>query len=206
MDQLTTLLIGFALSFIGSIPVGMINMTVADTAIKHGLKAGLWMGLGAASVEFFQSFIAIKFTYFFSKNPSFDFYFNVVALIIFLTLAVYYLFVLKPAPPQQTTPSKQMMDPFFKGILVSSMNVLAFPYWIFYGAYLSSNGWLIIDNNSLFFLCLGVLLGAFGVFFLFAKMGTWIINRGPQLIQYVNRSIGFIFIAFSCFQLWKLIR
>jgi len=179
-------------------------MTVADTAIKKGLKAGLALGLGAAMIEFFQSFIAIKFTYLFAENPKIDFYFNAIALVAFFCLAIFYLFFAKTADPNTIKTNEKDLHPFFKGILISSMNVLVFPYWIFYGKYLNSNGWLNLETYFIALFSLGIMLGAFSVFFIFAKLGILILKRGPQLMQYVNKAIGLIFLGFGIFQIYKV--
>lgn len=197
-------LIGFALSFIGSIPFGMINMTVADTAIKKGLKAGLWVGLGAALIEFFQSFIAIKFTHLFVENPSIDFYFNIIALIVFFALAAFHLFFQKTQVISPTQSDKREITPFIKGMMISSVNVLVFPYWIFYGTYLNGQGWLNLEIIYISIFCFGVFLGAFSVFAIFAKMGIFIIKKGPRLMNAVNIFIGLLFLGFGIFQIWKL--
>ena len=42
----------------------MINMSVAEMSIRRGRAAGIMMALGAATVEFFQIFIAIKFGFY----------------------------------------------------------------------------------------------------------------------------------------------
>ena len=201
---LTHLLIGFLLSFIGSIPFGMINITVADTAIKRGFTAGLWVGLGAAAVEFFQSFLAIQFTYLFLQNTALDFYFNIIALCIFIGLAIYYLLLQKPGQANKIKANEKKMNPFWKGVIVSLMNVLVFPYWIFYGAYLNTHGLLRLETIFVLTLCFGIFLGAMTTFVFFAKMGTWAINRGPHLMKFVNIFIGIIFLIFSFFQIWKI--
>ena len=196
--------IGFVLSFIGSIPFGMINVTVADMAIKRGLKAGIWLGFGAAVVEFFQAFIAIKFTHLFVENPAIDFYFNVIALLVFFGLAAFYLFFQKPKETIQIKTDERKIKPFWKGMLISSMNVLVFPYWIFYGTYLNGIGWLKLEIAFVLTLCLGIFFGGLFTFSLFAKMGTLIIKRGPALMNSINIFIGLIFLGFGFFQIWKL--
>lgn len=206
MTYIAHVFIGFGLSFIGSIPFGIINITVADTAINKGLKAGLWVGFGAAIVEFFQSFIAVKFADVFLSNPSIDWYFNVIATLIFFALAVYYLFFEKNKQPAvNATANAGQVHPFWKGILVSAVNVLVFPYWIFYSTYLSNQGWLDMDLAHVLVFCVGISLGGMLVFFLFAKMGVYMLEKGPKLMRYINLCIGAIFLAFGLFQLYKLV-
>ena len=46
--------LGLGLSFIGSLPFGIINMTVAETTVRKGFRAGFWTSVGAANIEYLQ--------------------------------------------------------------------------------------------------------------------------------------------------------
>ena len=75
--------VALVLSFVGSLPFGMINMAVAYMAIQKGVKAGIWMGAGAALVEFFQVYIALKFTWLFAEGGVLGNVFHIVATLVF---------------------------------------------------------------------------------------------------------------------------
>ena len=140
--------IAFGLSFVGSLPFGMINMMVAHTAIEKGLRYALWAAAGAALVEFFQVFIAIKFTWLFTENPATDFWFKLVATVVFFAAGTYFFFFAKmrrKVPEEQQVNSRR--SEFFKGALVSSLNLMVIPFWIFYGTLLAANGLLVKDDQ-----------------------------------------------------------
>ena len=202
MIVLQHIILGLSLSFIGSLPIGLINMAVAETAIRKGLKAALWMALGAALVEFVQSMVAIKFTHLISGNVRFGMAFNGVAALVFLLLALYYLFLLRPKAKQADAAGGVNIPNFYKGMAVSSLNVLVFPYWIFYGAYLSANGWLLLSNGFLALFCLGTMLGALGALALYARLGVFVVSRTEQVTHYANRVVGLIFLGFGVYQVF----
>jgi len=197
--------LGFILSFLGSLPLGIINMKVAETTIRKGLLAGLLIATGASMIELIQAFVAIKFTHLFVGNPQVDFIFNSVAILVFFGLSVYFFFFVntKKQKPTPSSPYKKM--PFFyKGMLISSMNVLVIPYWIFYGTYLSANGWLNSEIDFLCIFCVGVMLGTFVLLLLYARLGLMVVKHAAQLTNYVNKFIGFVFLSFGVYQLWKV--
>lgn len=205
MTYLLPAILGFLLSFIGSLPLGIINMTVADTTIHRGMKAGVWVAIGASLVELIQSFIAIKFTWLFVDNSDLEFWMGIIALLVFWVLGIYYFFFAKASKSEVNIQNdgKKMPD-FFRGILVSSMNVLVIPYWVFYGGYLSSQGWLVLENEVILVFVIGVMLGTFVLLLLYAKLGQLITNRATQLTKFVNKFIGVIFMLFGIYQIWKL--
>ncbi|MCR9286061.1 MAG: LysE family translocator [Bacteroidetes bacterium] len=204
MEFLIHFSLGFILSFIGSLPLGIINMTVAETAIKKGFKAGLMIAIGASFVELIQAFIALKFTWIFVENPAVESALDIIALIVFWGLGLYYFFIAQPAQPKGNKEEENSkMSGFLKGMAVSSVNVLVFPYWIFYGTYLTTNGWMQMEDEFVYTFVIGVMMGTFTLLFLYAKLGLLITNRAERLTSYVNKFIGLVFIAFGIYQACK---
>lgn len=180
-------------------------MTVADTAIRRGMKAGIWVAIGASIVELIQSFVAIKFTWLFAENSELDFWLGIIALVVFWGLGIYYFFIAKASEPSINAEKEEKKLPdFFKGMMVSSMNVLVIPYWVFYGSYLNTQGWLELENDSIIAFVLGVMTGTFALLLLYAKLGQMITKSAAQWTGYVNKFIGVIFMLFGIYQIWKL--
>lgn len=198
-------LIAFGLSVVGSLPPGIINMTVAMTAIQKNTSAAFLVSLGAAVVEFVQAFVALKFAYLLSTYSVFQSVFQIVALIILGSLAIYYLFFAPNHPPRIQDKTADSGD-FLKGMAVSSANVMVFPYWIFYGSWLGANGWLIHDNLHILIFSAGVAIGAFVVFLLFLKLAALVLEKVDNLVKIANRTVGFIFIILALIQLWQLVK
>ena len=180
-------------------------MTVADTTIKKGFKAGIMVAIGASFVELIQSFIALKFTWIFVENPTIESALDIIALVVFWGLGLYYLLLAKPANPKAKKELEDSkMTGIFKGMAVSSVNVLVFPYWIFYGTYLTSKEWMRMENEFIYLFVLGVMSGTFLLLCLYAKLGQLITNRAEKLTGYVNKFIGLIFIGFGLYQAFRM--
>mgnify|MGYP003382638353 CR=1 FL=1 len=60
---------GFVLSLFGSLPPGLISLSVAQTAIQKGVIAALFLAAGAAGAEFFQAWAAVALTDWFMSHP-----------------------------------------------------------------------------------------------------------------------------------------
>lgn len=194
-------LLGFALSFIGSMPLGMINVTVADTAMRKGYVAALWVALGAALIELVQAFVAIKLAAVLTGNSTVGFWFNAVATAIFLLLTCYYFFIAKPLNPQINRMEQgSNLAGFSRGLFVSSLNVMVFPYWIIYGTYLKANGWLLTDTFNLFLFCLGVMGGTFILLLLYARLGAQVLKRSLYFAKRANAVLGGIFLLLTIYQ------
>lgn len=203
---MTTFLIALFLSFIGSLPFGMINMAVAHTAIQKGVRAGIFMGMGAALVELFQVFIALKFTWLFKEGGLFGDIIQLIAVVVFFSAGIYFLFFAKAQPEKIVlkTGTKKRYE-FIKGMGVSSLNVMVIPYWIFYGTLLMEQGWLEKDHANVFVFSVGAMTGAFLLLVTYAYLGDKVLSKSEQVTRWVNKFIGVVLIGFGVYQVLKLI-
>ncbi|MEO1517254.1 MAG: LysE family transporter [Bacteroidota bacterium] len=199
------ILAGFFLSFVGSLPLGMINMTVADATIRKGLRAGLWVALGASLVEMVQAFASLEFSSLWMAGGGADYWIRILTLVLFFMLGLYFL-LKKPTETslEEKSEGKQRSRHFFKGVLISSLNVLAFPYWVFYGTYLRAEGWLGNLSHVLVF-SLGVMLGTFALLLGYARMSLYIVEHSRQLALWADRFIGIVFLLLGIIQLARLL-
>ena len=206
MDYILHPLIGLIISFIGSLPFGIINISVADTAIRKGLRAGLIVGFGASLVEFIQVLLSLSFADLIMGNATFDLVFNAVASCVLLGLAIYYLFFAKDQTFQEADSKvrERGYSHFFKGMAVSALNVMVFPYFIFYGTWLNGNDWIQLEFPFILLFGLGTTLGTMLVMWLYAWGGVWIVERSMRFTRYINRSIGVLFLLFAAYQIYQL--
>ncbi len=203
MLYVTHFLLGFVFSFIGSIPFGMINLTVVDTTIHKGLRAGIVLGLGAAIIEFFQAIIAVLFTQVFIDYPQIEEVIHWLAIPIFLGLAVYHYLQSKKESNHKS--SEKSLPPFYKGLFISSLNMLAIPYWVFYATYFGSIGWLSSEKSLLLIFCVGITAGAFSLFVVFAKLSSLVVKRMAKISSITNQVLAAIFLGFGVYQLVSVV-
>jgi threonine/homoserine/homoserine lactone efflux protein len=198
-------LLGFAISFVGSLPFGMINMAVAHTAIRRGMGPALAMAAGASLIELVQAFVSLKFTAIFTGNPVIERVFEVIAAIAFLAGGIYFFFFAKTAADStENEPPVKRRHEFMKGVFLSTINVMAIPYWIFYGALLAANGWLNMENLPVAIFSLGTMAGTFTLLVLYSLLGVKILRRSAVVTRWVNRFIGLVLLGFAMYTLAKM--
>jgi hypothetical protein len=79
------------LSFLGSLPIGLITLTITQKTIQNGRHSGLMIALGATIMEFVYAFIALLSLDLFTQNTSTRNYIKIFATAIFLALGFYFL-------------------------------------------------------------------------------------------------------------------
>lgn len=192
------LIAGFVLSLIGSLPPGLISLTVSHTAIRKGLMAALILGAGAAFAEYFQAFLAVWLSEWLLSRPAIETGFRVVALLVFLSLAVYLIFFARSPRAPEKTPVVHAHRQFLQGIGISAFNLMAIPYWFTYCGWLKMEGyWEKYTLPSTLVFSLGVSTGTFAAMALYAWLGALIVKKADAVARYANPAIGFVFLFLS---------
>ncbi len=199
------LLAGFALSLFGSLPPGLISLTVSQTSISRGLGAAMSLAAGAAVAEFFQAWSAVLLTDWFLSHPAIEQGFNWAMVPVFFGLGVHLLFFAKPAHISQNSDPGTLQKYFAKGLIISAFNLLAVPYWFVYCGWMRVEG---IWKEGLWFtlvFALGVSIGTVFALSIYAWLGQLILRRSAEVARYANGVIGVIFLALGLKILWGLI-
>ena len=103
-------------------------------AIQRGTRVAISMAIGAALVEFFQSYIALSFYHFLTHNGDSQRRIILWCIPIFLVVGIYYILKKDHTVPAPTTRAANVIGAA-KGIVLSSVNLMAIPYFVFIGGY-----------------------------------------------------------------------
>lgn len=193
---------GWLCSFVGTLPFGTINVSVTEAAIQRGVRVGIFMGIGASIVEFFQSYIALSFYHILTHNPAVERMIILVCIPIFLAIGVYYLFKKNKSMGKPTSTASNAIGAA-KGLMLSSLNLLAIPYYVFIGGYLYSSEYISLKGRFIAAFATGVVIGSFMVFVLYAKLGQVIKKKSEKMSHYASKIVGAIFIAIAISQAFR---
>jgi threonine/homoserine/homoserine lactone efflux protein len=207
MQIISALLFGFFTAIIGIIPPGLINMTAAKVSLKEGRRNAIFFILGAILVISFQTFFAIVFAKIINRRPDLVTLFREVGLGIFATLTIYFL-VLAKKPKDKTKSLKKnsKTNRFFLGMLLSILNFLPIPYYVFISITLASFHLFSFDRTSVLIFVNGVILGSFFVFYCYITFFNRIESKTDYLSKNINTIIGCITGMISVITLWNIIQ
>ncbi|MBC7776029.1 MAG: LysE family transporter [Phycisphaerae bacterium] len=187
------LLAGFVLSLFGSIPPGLISLTVSQTSIASGMAAAMAVAVGAAVAEFFQAWAAVLFTDWFLSHPAAERGFHWAAVPVFLALGIHLLFFAKPLRKTAKMTATTLRRQFAKGLIISFFNLLALPYWFVYCGWLRVEGWWQVGLFPTLVFSFGVSIGTVLALSLYVWLGQLILEHSSEVARYANRVIGLIF-------------
>ncbi len=194
--------LGFGISFIGSIPIGSINAAVLRISMNQTVRAAFFFIAGATIAEFCYCFIAIHFSGFLLSIPKLEFYIQLISIPLFLLLGFFYWNAKSKTDQPKTNSSKK---PFFQGLSLGFLNPLQIPFWLAYGTYFLTAGWIQQDTFLLTLFIFGAVAGSAFLLFLIAKFASVYSSKIRVSDKTVNRITAGILIVLAIYQAGKLL-
>ncbi len=183
--------LGLFFAMIGVVPPGLLNMTAAKISLKEGHVRGIVFSIGVCVVVFAQTYLASIFARYLSRHPEVIGILRSVALVIFILITVYFLFIAKSAPKQQIDPKiRSKQSRFFQGILLSAINIFPIPYQAYMTITLASFGWMTFEKTSIMYYVVGAATGTFVTLYMYIFFFDKIKGKALTSQRNMNRIIG----------------
>ncbi|WP_395049372.1 hypothetical protein [Flavobacterium sp.] len=206
MKALKNITIGFLVSFVGSLPLGYLNIIGVEILSKLGINRLVFYLLGVIVVEA----IVIYFTVIFAKqlveNKKLMKFIDFFA--VFFLLLIAYLFY---ANSNQTVEGNNYLEdyarysPFLIGMVLCGLNFLQIPFWMGWNLYLLNAKSISLDRKLKFYYILGTLTGTFfgmlAVIVLLDSLSQKILDYSKWIIPVL---IPLFFLALAGFQVYKV--
>jgi len=177
-DLLLTFLVGFAISFLGSIPPGTLNVTIVQLGLEHRMNIAWRFAFAAALVEYPYAWIAVRFADIITSSPATTENLQLISAIVLLVLG---FFNLRAAGKVTRLYSKFHASGFRRGVLLSILNPMALPFWIGVTAYLKSVRLVRLELASEVHVYLfGVALGGLCLLMLLAYLARKMVRHFEQ--------------------------
>ncbi len=170
METTKLFIITFFAAFVGVIPPGLVNMTVAKTCVERGKNSGLLVALGASVVVLVQALIAIQLArYIFDDRWMYNMLLR-TGVVIFLLLGIYFFIKAKKREEKKKIILSKhgVVRSFFKGVMISFFNILPIPYFCMVGAALNLKGTVDYDLATIWSFIIAAALGTFATLYIYA--------------------------------------
>jgi len=194
MDYILPLIVGFLAAFIGLLAPSMLNMTAARTSIEKGKKAGIQFAAGAASVVFVQAFIAVTFAKYLVAHPEVITKLKTAAIFVLLALSVF--FFMQARKKFKAEGKDKKGSTFIIGMGMSSLNMLAVPFYLAMAKVGEGYGMLLEIPYSLIYV-VGAVLGAFSLFSIYAFFAGIIAKKAQFIAKNINYILAVLFVTLA---------
>ncbi len=194
------------ISFLGSLPLGTLNIAAMQIGLQESIKDAVWFSLGSLLVEMVYVRISLVGIDWIRKQEKLMRIMEWATLVIILALAVgSFAAALKDNPGAKNVFLKNDMHRFLLGMFMSAINPVQIPFWFGWSTILFTKKVLQPKRNQYNSYIVGIGIGTLAGNCVFIFGGRWIVSRIANSQQYLNWVIGGVFAITALIQLYKLL-
>lgn len=198
MQNLKNIVVGFLVSFIGSIPLGYLNVVGFQVYEKLGLMPTMLYLLGVITIEFFVIYFTLIFAKRLAENKKLTRFIEAFSIVFMFVLA--YVFY-SSANTKSDFSTAFRYAPLLLGIVLSGLNFIQIPFWTGWNLWLLNGKYIEISDSRKYVFVLGTIIGTFcGMLTLILSLHYFASNvefLAKYLMQII---IPIVFIGFGIFQ------
>jgi threonine/homoserine/homoserine lactone efflux protein len=186
---------GAVVSFLGSLPIGILNVTIVKLSLQHGAKQALYFALACAWVEMGYSLLAVQLTTTLVRLEAYRFPLHLLSISVLFIAGIYYL---QHKPVVGAGKKQKLSGAFYQGVVLSLINIVAVPFWLFYTVVLQNYEWVAIGTAlQITWYVAGIALGTFLGLLSFAALARLADKRLVLEGRWINRIVGVLLLATS---------
>ena len=188
--------LGLNSSFIGTLPLSMLNLTILQLTMSKQQQQAISFSLGASVIEFFQIGITLLGMNVLLTIPYLSSIFAVISIPILIFLAI------KNLKKKPDTEGVKLLpkNAFYQGIVLGFANVVVYPFWLLWSNVFIQNGLLKPEPEAYFYFTLAAAVGTFAGFLVFILLGKLLWKRLLWLQKIIDKLIAFAFFGFAALQ------
>lgn len=177
-------LVGFFSSFLGYTPPSVLNMTALKVRLNTNKSSFNSFVFGALFIIVFQAYLSFYITNYISNNQLILIFLKKVGILVLLSLSIYFFWLNKKEKKKRG--KLQIKKPFISGIILSSLNMFAIPFFCGIITLLTSFKLIDFSLTSILFFTSGCLIGAYLILFLYGKYAFKIQQKTGKLTYQLN--------------------
>lgn len=201
---------GMAISFLGSLPLGTLNIAAMQLGIYEGIKNAMYFSIGSLLVEMIYVRISLVGIDWVRRQEKLMLALEWITLGIVLLLALVNIIAALKA---HQNPDTTVQNPyvginihrFLLGAGMCAVNPVQIPFWFGWSTVLFSKKILLPLRTHYNIYIVGIGIGTLLGNCVFIFGGKWLINRLANAEAYLNWVIGAIFIITAIIQLIKIL-
>lgn len=197
---------GLFISFLGSLPLGTLNIAAMQIAISDGIQPAILFSLGSLTAEVIYVRLSLVAMDWVTKQQKLFQFLEWITLLIVVALAVSSFYAALHPTVNKNVILSSTLHRYMLGLIMSAINPVQIPFWFGWSTVLFTKNILVPRasnyNSYIIGIGLGTLLG--NCVFIFG--GKLIANKLNENQHILNWIIGGIFALTALIQIWKMSR
>jgi threonine/homoserine/homoserine lactone efflux protein len=197
---------GLMISFLGSLPLGTLNIAAMQIGIQESIKDAIYFSFGSLLVEMIYVRISLVGIDWVRKQDKLMKAMEWVTLFIIIALAAgSFIAAAKGGGEAKNVLLQNNMHRFLLGMFMCAINPVQIPFWFGWSTVLFTKKILEPKKNQYNSYIIGIGLGTLAGNCVFIFGGRWMVQRIENSQQYLNWVIGGIFAITAIIQLIKML-
>jgi threonine/homoserine/homoserine lactone efflux protein len=194
------------ISFLGTLPLGTLNIAAMQISVSDGLRPAIYFSLGALLVEIIYVRISLVAMDWVQKHKKLFRWLEWVTVLIIAALAVSNFIAAASPNTQKNVILSHTIHRFWLGAAMSAVNPAQIPFWFGWSTALFTKKLLYPRNDHYNVYISGIGLGTFLGNAVFIFGGQLIVNRLNANQGLISWIIGAVFAVTAIIMAWKMLR
>jgi threonine/homoserine/homoserine lactone efflux protein len=197
---------GMLVSFLGSLPLGTLNIAAMQISVSDGVLAAMLFSLGSLLVEIIYVRLSLVAMDWIRKQERILKALEWVTLIIVVALAASSFYAALHPKVEKNIVLDSPLPKFVLGLIMSAVNPVQIPFWFGWSTVLFTKKVLLPRKDHYNSYILGIGIGTFIGNCIFIFGGLLIASKINNNQHILNWVIGGIFAITALLQLWKILK
>lgn len=206
MKFLKIFFVGMLISFLGSLPLGTLNIAAMQISISDGIVQALYFSMGSLLVEIIYVRISLVAMDWVRKQKKLFLMLEWLTVIIILALAFFSFYAAFDHQTKKNILLSSNLHRFWLGVTMSAVSPVQIPFWFGWSTVLFTKKILLPKASHYNIYILGIGIGTLignAVFIFGGRLMVEKLNSNHNILNWI---IGSIFLITALIQLWRMWR
>ncbi|MCL9804400.1 hypothetical protein NAT51_02620 [Flavobacterium amniphilum] len=203
METFKNIAVGFGISFIGSVPLGYLNLVGFHIYTHSGLMNLLCYLSGVICIEVLVIYATLKFINLLDLNPKWKSGVNLFSVFFLFGLAFYFYYKGLIGTNRGVPEILPGYPSIVTGLFLSCLNFAQIPFWTTWNLFLVNGNYISNREKYAGFYLIGTVLGAFAGMLTFILGINCIVANGFIGAKNISASLPLLLIVLTVFQIYQ---
>lgn len=199
------ILVGFLVSFLGSLPLGYLNIIGFQIYDEKGIQSLIFYLLGVITVESIVIYFTLIFAQKLHSNRKLIQIIEAFTIVFFFLLAyLFYSQSQRSVSEENYLSAYLTFSAFAVGLICNGLNFMQIPFWLSWNLYVVNANYIDLNKKRQFYYIAGTLIGSFTGIFTIVIVLNYATKSASLLSTYlVSAVIPLFFLGMAVYDLVK---
>lgn len=197
---------GLFISFLGSLPLGTLNIAAMQISISDGISPAMWFAAGALTAEIIYVRLSLVAMDRILQQKKLLRFLEWLTIVIVLALSASSFWAAMHPGVEKNVLLSNGMHRYLLGLLMSAVNPMQIPFWFGWSTVLFTKKILKQGYGNYTSYVVGIGMGTFLGTSIFIFGGRMVVEKLNASMHLLNWLIGFIFLATGIIQWVRIVR